>query len=114
MPPALRSILAEEAARGRPNTAEERQKRIAELERTLRGLNTSTDPVRQEARRLIVQGNVAGGRAMLEAPWRPMRRRSPRRSEPESWTGRRSVAGRRRAARTTSACSRAALRWSNR
>jgi tetratricopeptide (TPR) repeat protein len=63
----VRSILAEEAARGRPYTAEERQKRIAELERTLRGLNTSTDPVRQEARRLIVQGNVAGGRAMLEA-----------------------------------------------
>ena len=63
----VRSILAEEAARGRPYAAEERQKRIAELERTLRGLSTSTDPVRQEARRLIVQGNAAGGRAMLEA-----------------------------------------------
>jgi len=64
----VRGLLAEEeAVRGKPYMAEERQRRIAELERTLRSLSTSTDRIRQEARRLIAQGNVAGGRAMLEA-----------------------------------------------
>ena len=63
----VRSILAEEEkARGKPYTAEERQKRISELERTLRSIATSTDPLRQDARRLIDQGNVRGGQAKLD------------------------------------------------
>jgi len=64
----VRKLLAEEeAVRGKPYTSEERQRRIAELEQTLRSLSASADPVRQEARRLIAQGNVSGGRITLEA-----------------------------------------------
>src|SRR5262245_51113156 len=64
----VRNLLtAEEQARGKPYTIEERQKRVAELEQTLARIGTSTDPLRQEARRLIDQGNVKGGQAKLDA-----------------------------------------------
>src|SRR5262249_12197767 len=50
----VRNILErEERIRGKPYTAEERQKRVAELEATLNRIGTSTDPLEQEARRLI-------------------------------------------------------------
>src|SRR6202162_1172443 len=49
-----------EKTRGKPYTAEERAKRVADLERTLRSIGASTDPLDQEGRRLIDQGNVAG------------------------------------------------------
>ena len=63
----VRNILeGEEAARGKPYTAEERQKRVAELEATLARIGTSTDPLRQEARRLIDGGNMAAGQAKLD------------------------------------------------
>src|SRR5262249_26935229 len=63
----VRNLLAaEEEARGKPYSVEERQKRVAELEQTLARIGTSTDPMRQEARRLIDQGNVAGGQAKLD------------------------------------------------
>ena len=64
----MRNLLtAEEQARGKSYTIEERQKRVAELEQTLARIGTSTDPLRQEARRMIGQGNVEGGRANLDA-----------------------------------------------
>jgi tetratricopeptide (TPR) repeat protein len=67
----VRKLLTdEEAVRGKPYTSEERQRRITELEQTLRSLNVSADPVRQEARRLIAQGKVSDGRTMLEAALR--------------------------------------------
>ena len=53
-------------ARGKPYTAEERAKRVAELKKTLASIGASTDPLRQEARRLIDGGNVAGGQAKLD------------------------------------------------
>jgi tetratricopeptide (TPR) repeat protein len=63
----VRNILErEELGRGKPYTAEERQKRVAELEATLARIGTSTDPLRQEARRLIDGGNVTGGQAKLD------------------------------------------------
>ena len=63
----VRNLLAaEEQTRGKPYTVEERQKRVADLEQTLVRIGTSTDPLRQEARRLIDQGNVAGGQAKLD------------------------------------------------
>jgi len=63
----VRNILErEEAARGTRYTAEERQKRVAELEATLARIGTSTDPLRREARRLIDGGNMTGGQAKLE------------------------------------------------
>jgi tetratricopeptide (TPR) repeat protein len=63
----VRNLLAaEENARGKPYTAEERKARVAELEKTLASIATSTDPLRQEARRLIDVGNVAGGQAKLD------------------------------------------------
>ena len=40
---------------------------MAELEQTLARIGTSSDPLRQEARRLIDGGNVAGGQAKLNA-----------------------------------------------
>jgi tetratricopeptide (TPR) repeat protein len=64
----VRAILAlEEQARGKAYTAEERGKRVAELQETLTRMATSTDPLRQEARRLITVGDVAGGEAKLNA-----------------------------------------------
>jgi tetratricopeptide (TPR) repeat protein len=63
----VRNILAEEEkARGKPYTAEARAKRVAELAQTLARIGTSTDPLRQEARRLIDSGNVAGGQTKLD------------------------------------------------
>ncbi|MGO9986701.1 MAG: caspase family protein [Rhodomicrobium sp.] len=63
----LRNILAsEEAARGKPYTNEERKARVAQLEATLASIGKSTDPLRQEARRLINDGNVSGGEAKLD------------------------------------------------
>jgi len=63
----VRNLLAaEEQARSKPYTPEERQKRVAELSSTLARIGTSTDPLDQEGRRLIVQGDVAGGEAKLE------------------------------------------------
>jgi len=63
----VRNLLAaEEQARGKPYTAEERQKRVGELQATLARIGTSADPLRQEARRLIAQGNVADGQAKLD------------------------------------------------
>jgi uncharacterized caspase-like protein len=63
----VRNILeTEETARGKPYAAEERQKRVEELEATLARIGTSTDPLRQEARRLIDGGNMAAGQAKLD------------------------------------------------
>jgi tetratricopeptide (TPR) repeat protein len=63
----VRNILErEEKTRGRSYTAEERQRRVAELEATLIRIGTSTDPLRQEARRLIDEGNVVDGQAKLD------------------------------------------------
>ena len=63
----IRAILAsEEAARGKPYSVEERQKRLADLQATLASIGQSTDPLRQEARRLIDAGNVTGGEAKLD------------------------------------------------
>ena len=63
----IRHILAsEEAARGKPYTIEERQKRLADLQVTLANIGQSTDPLRQEARRLIDAGNVTDGEAKLD------------------------------------------------
>src|SRR5262245_26803082 len=59
-------LIAEEQARGKPYTTEERQKRVAELEATLARIGTSTDPLRQEGRRRIGAGDVAGGQAKLD------------------------------------------------
>jgi Caspase domain len=59
----VRNLLtAEEQARGKPYTIEERQKRVAELEQTLVRIGTSSDPLRQEARRLIVKATWQAGR----------------------------------------------------
>jgi tetratricopeptide (TPR) repeat protein len=64
----VRNLLAaEEKARGKPYTIEERQKRVMELEQALARIGTSTDPLRQEARRLIDAGNVTDGQAKLDA-----------------------------------------------
>lgn len=64
----LRAIIAaDETARGKPYTPEERAKRIAELSSTLASIGASGDPLRQEARRLIDAGNVEGGTAKLDA-----------------------------------------------
>src|SRR5262249_59353993 len=63
----VRNVLErEELARGKPYTAEERSKRVTDLEATLARIGTSTDPLRQEARRLIDAGNVMGGQAKLD------------------------------------------------
>ena len=63
----VRNLLAaEEKARGKPYTVEERKARVAELEKTLASIGTSTDPLRQEARRLIDGGNISGGKAKLD------------------------------------------------
>ncbi len=62
-----RNILAkEEADRGKPYTFEERKVRVAALEATLASIGKSTDPLKQEARRLINEGDVAGGEAKLD------------------------------------------------
>jgi Caspase domain len=54
----VRNLLAaEEKARGKPYTPEERAKRVGELESTLASIGASSDPLRQEARRLIDGGN---------------------------------------------------------
>jgi hypothetical protein len=64
----IRNLLAEEeAARGKPYNQEERAQRIAQLLVTLQSIGKSTDPLRQEGRRLIEGGNVAGGTAKLDA-----------------------------------------------
>jgi tetratricopeptide (TPR) repeat protein len=61
------NILArEEADRGKPYTFEERKARVAALEATLASIGKSTDPLKQEARRLIGEGDVAGGEAKLD------------------------------------------------
>ncbi len=63
----VRSLLADdERARGKPYTAEERKTRVAALQATLASIGKSSDPLRQEARRLIGEGNVAGGEAKLD------------------------------------------------
>ncbi len=63
----VRSLLAdEERAHGKPYTAEERKVRVAALQATLASIGKSSDPLRQEARRLIGEGNVAGGEAKLD------------------------------------------------
>ncbi len=63
----IRNILAaDEKARGKPYTQDERAKRVAELGSTLSRLATSTDPLRQEARRLIDAGDVRAGEAKLD------------------------------------------------
>src|SRR5262245_55683469 len=63
----VRNVLAaEEQTRGKPYTSEERQKRVADLEQTLARIGTSTDPLRQEARRLLDQGNLEAGQAKLD------------------------------------------------
>ena len=63
----VRAILAqEEQARDKAYTAEERSKRVAELQETLARMATSTDPLRLEARRLIDAGNVKSGQAKLD------------------------------------------------
>jgi tetratricopeptide (TPR) repeat protein len=63
----VRNILErEERTRGRSYTAEERQRRVAELEATLIRIGASTDPLRQKARRLIDEGNVVDGQAKLD------------------------------------------------
>lgn len=62
-----RNILAkEEADRGKPYTAEERGQRIAQLQATLQSIGQSSDPLRQEGKRLIEGGNVDGGTAKLD------------------------------------------------
>ncbi len=62
-----RNILAkEEADRGKPYTFEERKARVAALEATLASIGKSTDPLKQEARRLINEGDGAGGEAKLD------------------------------------------------
>ena len=63
----IRNILAdEEAARGRSYTGEERDQRAVQLQATLQNIGKSADPLRQEGRRLIQIGNVAGGTAKLD------------------------------------------------
>jgi tetratricopeptide (TPR) repeat protein len=63
----VRNLLAaEEKTRGKPYTVEERKARVTELEKTLTSIGTSTDPLRQEARRLIDGGNISGGKAKLD------------------------------------------------
>ena len=63
----VRNLLADdERARGKPYTAEERKARVAALQATLASIGKSSDPLRQEARRLIGEGNVAGGEAKLD------------------------------------------------
>jgi tetratricopeptide (TPR) repeat protein len=63
----VRNILAdEEAARGKSYTSEEREQRSVQLQSTLQSIGKSADPLRQEARRLIQIGNVAGGTAKLD------------------------------------------------
>ena len=62
----VRASWPEEQARGKAYTAEERKKRVAELQETLARIGTSTDPLLQEARRRIDAGDVAGGQAKLD------------------------------------------------
>ena len=64
----MRNILEmEEKARSYPYPMEERGKRVAELSKALTSIGASPDPLRQEARREIIRGNVEGGRAKLDA-----------------------------------------------
>ncbi|MEZ5842981.1 MAG: caspase family protein [Hyphomicrobiaceae bacterium] len=63
----VRTLIAEEErARGKPYTAAERARRVADLTTTLANLAASSDPKRQEARRLIEQGDVNAGEAKLD------------------------------------------------
>jgi tetratricopeptide (TPR) repeat protein len=63
----VRNLLAdEENVRGKSYTPEERGKRVAELQQALARMGTSTDPLRQEAHRLIEAGSVADGQAKLD------------------------------------------------
>lgn len=63
----VRSILdKEEKARGLPYVTEERGRRVAELSKTLASMGASADPLRQEARLEITQGNVEVGQAKLD------------------------------------------------
>lgn len=59
-------ITAEEKARGRPYTLEERKKRVLELGDTLARLASSSDPLRREAKSLIEAGNLKGGEKKLD------------------------------------------------
>ena len=64
----VRNILEkEEKARSYPYPVEERGKRVAELSKAVASIGASPDPLRQEARREIIQGNVEGGQAKLDA-----------------------------------------------
>jgi hypothetical protein len=63
----IRAVLeVEQGSRGKPYTAEERAKRIAELGETLTRIGASGDPQRQEARRLIDSGNLEAGQSKLD------------------------------------------------
>jgi len=63
----VRNLLAaEERARGKPYTPEERAKRVADLTATLASIGSSSDPLRQEARRRIDAGDVKGGEEKLD------------------------------------------------
>jgi uncharacterized caspase-like protein len=63
----VRAILAEEEVkRGKPYTAEERSKRVSELEKTLASIAGSAEPKVKEAGRLLSAGKVAEGRAKLD------------------------------------------------
>ncbi len=107
----VRNILeAEETARGKPYTAEERAKRVAELEKTLASIGASTDPLRQEAKRLIGERQRGGWRrpsSMRHST--PTRRRS---RKPSGW--RRRSARRRRKVRAIWPCWRAGGTWPKR
>jgi tetratricopeptide (TPR) repeat protein len=64
----VRNLLAdEERARGKPYTAEERKGRLGALEAAMKSIGSSTDPLRQEAQRLIAAGDITGGEAKLDA-----------------------------------------------
>lgn len=64
----VRNILEkEEKARRYPYPLEARGKRVAELSKAVASIGASPDPLRQEARREIIQGNVEGGQAKLDA-----------------------------------------------
>ena len=64
----VRNILEnEEKWRSYPYPTEERGKRVAELSKAVASIGASPDPLRQEARREIIQGNVDGGQAKLDA-----------------------------------------------
>ncbi len=81
----VRNLLAaEEKARGKPYTAEERQKRVAELEATLASIGTSSDPLRQEAKRLIAASvqRLVGRAGVNAGRTRSCRRDGSRRHPP--------------------------------